>query len=382
VKKKIAIAVVALLTIIAIVLPSIVERRLNQVRELQHVPSARAKKLHARLRVADLHADSLMAPRDLADRSGRGHVDLPRLRDSGVVIQGLGLVTKVPRSMRMDRNEDEGDLIRWLAISNRWPTRTWSSPIERALYQAERALELERHEAGRFVLLRGAADVARLLERHRTDPGAIGAVLGIEGAHALEGKLDNLDRLFTAGVRSVGLAHFFDNEFCGSAHGVDKGGLTDKGRALVQRLEAKKITIDLAHASARTISDVLAITHRPPIVSHTGVVATCAGPRNLTDAQLRAIGARAGLIGIGFWDVAVCGLDPAAIARAVAHAVAVAGVDHVALGSDFDGAVTTPFDAAGLVYVTDALLAAGFDEPTIKKVMGENVIAFWARALP
>jgi membrane dipeptidase len=379
---KIAIGLVLVLAIAAAVAPAIAEHELNPTRWPNHTPTAKAKKLHAQLRVVDLHADSLMAPRDLSDRSSRGHLDLPRLREGGIVLQGLGIVTKVPRGMNMQRNSGDSDLIRYLAIGSRWPPRTWDSLIERAVYQTERAAELEQREAGHFVVVRTRENLAQLLERRKWDKAAVGGLVGIEGAHALESKIENLDRLFAGGVRWVGLAHFFDNEWAGSAHGVDQGGLTARGRVLVARLEALKVTIDLAHSSARTITDVLAIARRPVIVSHTGVAGTCRGPRNLTDAQLKAVAANGGLIGIGFWDVATCGADTAAIARAIAHTIAIAGVDHVALGSDFDGAVTEPFDASGLAYVTDALLSAGVDEGTIKKVMGENALAFWARNLP
>ncbi len=374
--------IVALLGAAAFALPGIIERKLNGVRWPKSPPSPEALALHARLRVADLHADSLMQARDLSTRGHRGHVDLPRLREGRVVIQGFGIVTKTPRYMNMSHNDDHTDQIRLLAIASHWPTRTWNSLFERALNQADKAADLEKREAGRFLVLRTRADVTTLLAENARDPGVLGGVLGIEGAHALDGDLAHVDALFDAGVRTVGIAHFFDNEWGGSAHGMMKGCLTARGRLLVAALEKKRMNIDLAHSSRATIADVLAIATRPVIVSHTGVAATCAGPRNLDDGQLRAIAKNGGLVGIGFWSIATCGDDPAWIARAILHAVDVLGVDHVALGSDFDGAVTTPFDASGLAYVTDALLNAGASVATIRKVMGENVIAFWQRNLP
>jgi membrane dipeptidase len=140
--------------------------------------------------------------------------------------------------------------------------------------------------------------------------------------------------------------------------------------------------VDLAHSSPQAIKDVLAIAKRPVVVSHTGVQGTCQNQRNLSDAQLKAIADNGGLIGIGFWDVAVCGSTPQAIARAIRHAVNVAGINHVALGSDFDGATTVPFDAAHMVQLTDALLDAGLTEPEIRKVMGDNVLRFLRQNLP
>ncbi|HUJ73697.1 MAG TPA: membrane dipeptidase, partial [bacterium] len=121
---------------------------------------------------------------------------------------------------------------------------------------------------------------------------------------------------------------------------------------------------------------------RPVIVSHTGVKGTCDNTRNLSDAHLKAIARTGGMIGIGYWKTAVCGTDAAAIARAIRYAVGVAGMDHVALGSDFDGAIQAPFDATGVVEVTDALLREGFTENDIAKIMGGNTLRLLHDALP
>ena len=107
---------------------------------------------------------------------------------------------------------------------------------------------------------------------------------------------------------------------------------------------------------------------------YTGVRGTADNARNLSDAHLRGIAATGGLIGIGFWDTATGGTDVASIARAIAYAADLAGVEHVALGSDFDGGVTVPIDATGLVQITDALLELGWDEDAIGKVMGRNAL--------
>jgi len=147
-------------------------------------------------------------------------------------------------------------------------------------------------------------------------------------------------------------------------------------------MEARGVLVDLAHASAATIDDVLAMARQPVAVSHTGVRGTCDNARNLSDGQLRAIAAKGGVVGIGFWPTATCGTDPRAIARAIAHAVRVAGPDHVALGSDFDGAVATPFDATGVPLVTEALLEAGLEEETVGRVMGGNVVRLLRATLP
>jgi microsomal dipeptidase-like Zn-dependent dipeptidase len=176
--------------------------------------------------------------------------------------------------------------------------------------------------------------------------------------------------------------HFFDNEWGGSAHGVGKGGLTERGRELVRRMESKRMLVDLAHASPATFDEVIAVASRPVVVSHTGVKGTCESVRNLSDEQLRRVAATGGVVGIGFWDTATCGSDAASIARAIRHAASVVGARHVALGSDFDGTVTTPFDATGVVQITDALLAAGFGEDDIRLIMGGNVLRLLSETLP
>src|SRR5215467_16217415 len=168
--------------------------------------------------------------------------------------------------------------------------------------------------------------------------------------------------------------HFTDTAIGGAAAGMSKGGLTDLGRAWVRKMELKNMLIDLAHSSPATLRDVTAIAMRPVVISHTGVKGTCDNPRNLSDDELRAVAGTGGIIGIGVWDTATCGSDARATARAIRYAVQIVGVDHVALGSDFDGSTTTPFDSSGWVLVTEALLQEGFSEQDIRKIMGGNVV--------
>ena len=125
-------------------------------------------------------------------------------------------------------------------------------------------------------------------------------------------------------------SHFFDNDIGGSAAGVGKTGLTDKGRKWVRQMEARAMIIDLAHASPKTMDDVLAMATRPLVVSHTGVKGTCNNNRNLSDDQIRAIAGNGGLIGIGYWETATCGSDATAIVRAMRYVSDRVGVEHVA----------------------------------------------------
>jgi len=365
-----------------IFLPAAVERHFNGVHSPPRAVSERARALHARLLIADLHADSLLWGRDLLQHGRRGHVDLPRLLAGNVAVQGFTVVTKTPRGQNIDRNDDTTDNITLLAMVQRWPPRTWRSLQERALYQAERFRETAGRSNGALTLIRSRGDLDDFLERRAGRRDLAAGFLGLEGAQSLGGDASGLDALYAAGYRMVAPVHFFDTAFAGSAHGVGKGGLTDAGRALVRGLEQRSMLLDLAHASEKTIDDALAIARRPVVVSHTGVKGTCDNARNLSDAHLRGVARTGGVIGIGFWETAVCGAGPDAIARAVRHAVSVAGIEHVALGSDFDGAVSTPFDAAGLASLTEALMAEGFGDTDIARIMGANAIRVLQGALP
>jgi microsomal dipeptidase-like Zn-dependent dipeptidase len=378
-----ALATAAAVGAAALVLaPGIAESRLNRVAGSAGGVSPRARELHRRLFVADLHADTLLWGRDLLRRGRRGHVDLPRLREGNVALQAFTVVTRTPHGLNIESNDaDAFDDATLLALFQRWPPRTWRSLAQRALYQAQRLRAAADASGGALVMVRGRADLQALIERRRTSP-VVGAWLGLEGAHALEGDLARLDALRDAGFRMIAPTHFFDNEWAGSAHGRAKGGLTAQGRALVRALEQRRMLLDLAHASPAAIDDALSMATRPVIVSHTGVRGTCDNRRNLSDAHVRAIAATGGVIGIGFWDTAVCGTRPEAIARAIVYTVGIAGADHVALGSDFDGAITAPFDAAGLARVTDALLRAGLSEEVVAKVMGGNVRRVLEEGLP
>jgi pentatricopeptide repeat protein len=299
-----------------------------------------------------------------------------------VALQAFTIVTKTPRGLNIESNDDKTDNITLLSIAELWPVSTWSSLKARALYQASKLSAAAARSKGKFVLIKTSADLAAYLQRRSTDRGITAGFLGVEGAHALEGDLNNIDVFFEHGIRMMSPTHFFDNDIGGSAHGLVKGGLTEKGKEMVRRMQARGMIIDLAHASSNVISDVLEISTRPVFVSHSGVKGTCNNTRNLTDEQLKGIAKTGGLIGIGYWETAVCGKDAKAIARAIRYTANVAGVEHVSLGSDFDGAVAEPFDTTGLVQITDALIAEGFTDDEIKLVMGGNAIRVLLASLP
>ena len=360
------------------------ERRLCTVGDPGPYPVVpAAADLHEQLAVVDLHADTLLWGRDLLERADRGHVDVPRMVEGNVALQVFAATTHVPRHLNYDANDDRSDDIRLMAFAQGWPRAAWTSRLARAEHLAWRLRDAADRSEGHLVLVRSAADLRELLARRaegRRD--VVGGMLAIEGAHALDDDVANVERLDAAGFRMVGLVHFFDNAFGGSAHGVARGGLTPLGRELVAELERRRILVDVAHASPATIDDVLSIATRPVVASHTGVRGVADHGRNLPDDQLRGIAATGGLVGIGFWPTA-CGGDGAEwIARSIVHAVSVVGTEHVGLGSDFDGAVAVPFDASGLPVLTAALLAQGLDEGKISAVMGGSALRLMEATLP
>lgn len=364
--------------------PSYVENGRNVVKDHAPYPvSAEAQALHDRLVIGDWHADTLLWKRSLLDRANRGHVDLPRLQDGNVALQMFTAVTKSPAGQNYDENAGDGaDNITLLAVGQLWPPRTWGDLTERALYQAERLHDYAAASDGQLRVITTQAALDQLLADRAAGQKVVGGLLGIEGGHALQGDLANLDRLAAAGHRMIGLHHFFDNALGGSLHGQSAGGLTEFGRQVVARIEAENLILDLAHSSPQVARDVLAMTDMPLVVSHTGLHGVCPVKRNFTDDLMQQIAATGGVIAIGYWADVTCDDSPAGIAAVIRAAIAALGEDHVALGSDFDGSVTTAMDTSELAALTQALLDAGLSEVQIAKVMGENMVRVLRARLP
>ncbi|MCH2169602.1 membrane dipeptidase [Myxococcota bacterium] len=378
-----ALLVLLMATAVVVWIASDPDRFLNRVEPTDlPVVSDLARRLHGSAFVVDLHGDPLLFGRDLLERSDAGHIDLPRLQAGGVGLQIFTTPTVAPLGMNVDRTDGEALDLLTLGSWFSWLPFEHMGPLDRALWQAERFSTAAQRSGGSLVPVRDRGELETLLELRAEDPAVVGGLVGVEGAHALEGDLGNLGALYDAGVRMVGIAHFFDNAFAGSAHGLEKGGLTERGRQLVVEMEARGMVVDLAHLSSKAIRDFLRIARRPPIVSHTGVRGTCDNARNLSDEQLRAIGGAGGVIGIGYWETAVCGTSPKHIVAAIRHVIEVVGEDHVSLGSDFDGSITAAFDASGHVYVTQQMLDEGFSQSTVRKVLGGNALRVLRRVLP
>jgi microsomal dipeptidase-like Zn-dependent dipeptidase len=356
-------------------LPGYVEGSMNQIDGQPLIAvSDEAKALHETLEIVDLHSDTLMWDRDLNDKASRGHMDLPRLQDGNVALQLFSSVTKTPKGQNYDGNSDETDNITLLTIAQLQPVKTWNSLVERSLYHAQKRDAQVAASNGVLKAIDTASQVENLIAGRQKDARAIGAMLTIEGLHNLEGKASNLDRLYDAGFRMAGLTHFFDNELAGSMHGVEKGGLTPFGRDIVRRMEAKGMIVDIAHLSHKGVTDVFAVATRPVVSSHGGVQATCKVNRNLTDEEVRGVAKTGGVVGIGYWEGAVCATSPRAVAKAMKHVRDLVGIQYVALGSDYDGATTVRFDTSQLVQVTQALLDEGFTAQEIRAVMGDNAL--------
>lgn len=393
-------------------------------------PAAAA--FHRTLFVADLHADTLATDRDFFEPDQTaGHVDLPRLLAGNVGLQAFTVFTDTPfPGADGCVNGDDTNFAAILQAIQLRPVATWFSQQESALYQARRLHQLRDESLqrardgydGRLMLIETADDVATLVASRQRGEPLVGALLGLEGGHALEGEESNVDVFFNAGFRMIAPTHRFDNELASASEGCGPTrGLTRYGRKVIEAAAKRRMVIDVAHAASPVIEETsaMALEQGFPIVSsHGGVYATCPRrpgarvARNLKDSDIRAIARTGGIVGIGFWPEAVCWDDDdgqsqrlEAIAAAMSHTLEVLKApafvaemqrrdpaydpaEHVALGSDYDGAVRVPFDAGGLALLTQTLLDYReddryvFDERTLRKIAGANVCRVLARQLP
>ena len=277
-----------------------------------------------------------------------GHVDVPRMIEGGVGAQFFGLV------------------------SVHFPSRGLAAVIDEQIDRLDAAVA---QHPDRLIKARTADDV-----RRAAASGAVAGLLGIEGAHALEGRLDKLVHFARRGVRYLGLCHFTANEVCYPAYGKgrrDTHGLTVFGKEVVACAQDLGVIVDLAHINKQGFMDACALSRFPPIVSHTGVLGAFDHWRNIDDEQLRAIADRGGVVGVIFCPryLGADGIDP--VVAHLRHIVDVCGEDTPALGSDWDGFIIPTSDlrdAARLPLLTDALLKGGFSEDAIAKILRRNAL--------
>jgi membrane dipeptidase len=330
--------------------------------------SSEATALHQACPAIDLHADTLMWSRWLGyDLHARhepplwraafgGHVDVPRMREGGMGAQFFGLV---------------------------------SVPFAKRMLGFARAID-EQIDALDEAIARRPADVrlvrtAEEIEACRKD-GAVGALLGIEGAHALEGNLDRLEPFARRGVRYLGFLHFSSNEAGYPAYGrgrQDDRGLTPWGFELLERCEAARVIVDLAHINHRGFFDACGAARKPLIVSHTGVLGAFAHWRNIDDKQLKAVAETGGVVGVIFCPRYVGGEGLEPVVKHLQHILDVAGEDAPALGSDWDGFIVPTRELAdprGLPHLTEALLRARIPDRVVAKILRGNVMRVLADA--
>ncbi|MDB9984259.1 dipeptidase [Gammaproteobacteria bacterium] len=376
--------IVILVASALMLLPKMLDKSMNPVSE--HAPfvvSEEAQALHNTLIVGDWHADSALWNRDLKKTYDYGHADIPRLQAGNVALQMFTTVTKSPSGQNYDSNETgANDNITALAIVQRWPIKTWSSLFERAMYQANKIKDLEKRDPENFMLIESQYDLGIFLLKRVNNPKMVGGLIGTEGSHALDGNLDNIERLYENSFRMMSLQHFFDNKLGGSLHGTSGAGLTEFGRQAIDEMQRLDIIIDVSHSSENVVKDVLSISNQPLVISHTGFNGYCKSPRNISDSLMIEIAEKGGLIGVGFWDAAVCDNTPRSVAEAIIYGIDLIGAEHVALGSDFDGTITPGFDTSELVAITHELLELGLGKEEIRKVMGENMLSFLQDNLP
>jgi len=332
--------------------------------------------------IGDLHSDVLLWKRDILQEHDYGHEDIPRMIKANMALQAFTLVNKSPADLNYDKNTDESDQITSLFMAQGRPLKSWFSLTERVIYQSNDLYQYSQNSKGQLSVITSQTELQTYLTKRQTDKSITAGFLGIEGAQALEGKLESIDIVFNAGIRMIGLTHFFDNELGASAHGVSHAGITKFGRQAIERMEQLNILIDLSHASPKLIDDVLTISKRPLIVSHSGVKGTCDNVRNLSDEHLKKIAATGGLIGIAMFDQAVCGNNVTDIARAIYYTANLIGVEHVALGSDFDGAIKAIIEVRGLPLIVEELIKLGMSNHDISLVMGVNMKIFLLKNLP
>lgn len=329
------------------------------------------RELQKRFGVADAHADSLMWNRDLNLHSQSGHVDFPRLRQAGVRLQCFTIVT---------RGFPVIGGFPVLAWWNDWPKEARRSEWTRAVYQLEQLRRFCAASGGQVDVADSRASLERILAADQ-----LCAIAGVEGAHALEGRVDRVRELWRRGVRFMSLTHLSNNELGGSSYPfMPEKGLTPHGQDVLDEMARIGMPVDVAHASKKTLEDLLAHPTARPMCSHTGAKAQGGGWRNLDDATLKRIADRGGVVGIIFATIYVGGRHADDVARHILHALDVMGEDGVALGSDFDGMIPLPKgmrDVRDLHVLTAALQKRGLPENRIEKVLFGNWRRFFSETL-
>ena len=324
---------------------------------------------HASIPVVDLLVGTPLFRRGFVERIDHGHVDLPRAREGGLDIIAFSIATRFPNL----RGTLSGPHFRALGV----PAARLGDDLAIADTFLDRIDGWVAASEGRLAWWTPGEPVP-------TERVGVRCIAGIQGGQVLDSDLGRIERLRGRGVRMLALAHVMDTPLAGSGSGRRAGGLTGLGRETIAELERVGVIVDLAHASVAAIREALPLLHRPFAVSHTGFTALAGSrsrwrryspaTRNLPDEVVREVGLAGGLIGVTLATALSGGTTMTAVVRAFMHAVDLVGPEHVALGSDFDGALRMPFDVTGLPALTGALLDAGLDRGTVAGIMGGNAL--------
>jgi dihydroorotase len=325
----------------------------------------RIEAVHERTVFADVHAHPSRFHRANIERIGadeiaryqRGLIDLVVCNISSDAAYHGGYTAR------------DGSSPKRLQGNDRYPL----SPGQAFAFTLDRLAVLEATVATGDAVLASDPETALAAKRK----GKLALLFALEGADGLEGRLEHLRELHRRGVRLVQLMHFLDNDIGSNQTApYEARGLTPFGRDLIREANRLGIVIDLAHANTQTITDALAVSSQPMLFSHTGVKALHKADRYLTDDEITAIAAKGGVIGI--WPAAVFE-TPAGMIRHIDHVKRLVGIDHLAIGSDLRGMSYLPAfgEEANFRAIIDGLLAAGYSDEEIGKVMGGNFFRVW-----
>lgn len=356
-----------------------------------------ALRIHTDALVIDTHNDvlyqSVMRGKDIGKRINTGHTDLPRIREGGIDVQVFAVWC----------NEKYGK----------------GTAFAYANKQIDGLMNVIQDYPSEVALVTDTESLQRTVSQ-----GKIAAIIGVEGGHMIEGRMDYLDSLFARGARYLTLTWNNSVDWATSAtdetrHSkkLKSKGLNDFGRQVIHRMNELGMMIDLSHVGRQTFFDVMEITNKPVLVSHSNAYALMAHPRNLQDDQIKAVAENDGVICLNFYSGFLDPMHYTKINRLYAkqvtaqdtvrrstdskfdrlsaaakeqlrpplsllldhidYMVQLAGIDHVGIGSDFDGISSTPKgldDCGDFPHLTEGLLQRGYSEADIRKILGENVL--------
>lgn len=318
-------------------------------------------RFHQRAMLIDTHNDfiSVSLSNKIAfdtDLTGRTHSDLARMKKGGVDVQFFSIFG----------GPDIG--------------------FAHAMQEIDSVYAIAERNPGRVMITKTPADLKQAIKQKK-----LAAMMGVEGGHMIENDLGKLDILFQRGARYMTLTWNNSTAWASSAadetsHKIaqEKRGLNDLGKQIVQKMNQLGMMVDLSHVGEKTFWDVLKIVTKPVLVSHSSVYHFAPVPRNLKDEQIDAIGKNGGVICVNFFSGFLDSSFNKHSARPplsllidhIDYIVKRIGIDHVGLGSDFDGISSTPQQLDGVQdypKLTAALLERGYSKQAIRKILGENV---------